>query len=137
MKYIILVVFIMLSGCQNSKDKLLETDKSQVNTRSYQTKSFDGISREELLQAAIATMQDLGFVIMHGDYNLGLVSANRPSHRTKMTVTARAKNKNIMLLRVSAQKRNREISEPEFYKNFFLVLRKSLFIEKNNTNSEN
>lgn len=131
MRYFLLIMFLVVSGCVHSKDKLLETEKSQVETRSYQTETFDEITREELLQAAIAAMQDMGFVIMHGDYNLGLVSANRPSQGIKMTVTTREKDKNTILLRVAAQRGYGEISDPEFYRSFFTTLRKSLFLEQN------
>ena len=132
MKYIsIFVMLILFSGCVNSRDKTLGTQKTQVQTRSYQTETFDDISREELLQAAIATLQDLGFVIMHGDYNLGLVSAKKLGYAPiKMTLTTRKKNKNQILLRASGQQGIHEITDVGFYNQFFASVRKSLFLDK-------
>ena len=83
------LVLVSLSACQtDSRQQLLKTSESQVALRSIQTRVFDTTDREETLRMAIATLQDLGFVIDKADADLGAVSATkRDRYMLRMTVT--------------------------------------------------
>lgn len=58
---------LTLVGCSSVQKDVLETDQSQVQLRSYQSRSFDTTDRERVLRAIISTMQDLWFIIDKAD----------------------------------------------------------------------
>lgn len=85
----------LLTGCagferrheiqSDNWDQVLRSEESQVKVRNAQSRVFDTHDRETMLQAVIATYQDLGFQIEVLDPELGIVSgkkylsAERPS----------------------------------------------------------
>lgn len=55
--YSIILIPFFLYGCvTDSKKALFATDESQVQLRSYQTRSFDTSDTEKTLRTVIATM---------------------------------------------------------------------------------
>ena len=55
---------LALAACQtDSKQQVLLTDKTQVELRAIETRSFDTSDKLLTIRSVIATMQDLGFVI--------------------------------------------------------------------------
>ena len=76
-------------GCANSTSALLDGE-SQVKLRSMQSRKFDTNDKEKALRVAMATLQDLGFVIDEADNTLGTVSAtklhSRPIENQNMRV---------------------------------------------------
>lgn len=65
--------------------QVLKSEASQVKVRNAQSRFYDTKDRERMLQAIVATLQDLGFQISVLDERLGIVSgkkylaAERPS----------------------------------------------------------
>jgi hypothetical protein len=83
-----LVLFMSLTfqGCAmrwgtsiqwSSQSQILISEDSQVKLRSIQTRVFDTTDRAKIMQAAIATMQDLFFDIDVLDEDLGIVSGKK------------------------------------------------------------
>ena len=124
------MVLALASGCQSdSRQQLLATDKSQVALRSIQTRVFDTTDREKTLRTAIATLQDLGFVIDKADADLGAVTATKlDRYMLRLTVTVRPRGETQTLVRANGQYQDRPVEDPEPYQHFFVALERSMFL---------
>lgn len=126
----LLGLWLALPGCQYSARELLDTQESQVQLRSIQSRAFDTTEREKTLRTIIATLQDLGFVIDHADYILGSVSATKlENYLLRMTVTVRPRRTTQLLVRASARFNVTPVTEPEPYQRFFTALGRAMFLE--------
>ena len=126
----------LLSGCVTSSDeRMLETEKSQLELRQMQTRAFDATDREKTLRTIMATLQDLGFVIDKADATLGTVTATRLStsafhaNSMRMTVTVRPHGDQQLLVRASGQLNEKAVVNPAVYQEFFSALSKAMFLE--------
>jgi len=120
---------LVVLGCATTKDKLLDSDSSQLQLRSIQTRAFDTTDREKTLRTVIATLQDLGFVIDKADATLGTVSATKLNrYALRMTVTVRPRGETQLLVRANAQYELRSVVDPEPYQEFFTSLEKAMFL---------
>lgn len=128
-----LVCLSLLSGCATTNQRVLDSgDTTQLQKRSYQSRTFDTADKERVLRAAISTLQDLGFVIDRADLMLGSISGTKlDGHQTKITVSARPKGSDRMLVRANAQFNVTPIEDPKQYQDFFASLEKSLFLAAN------
>ena len=81
---LILGVAVIMNGCVSTKDRLLDSDTSQVQLRSMQVRAFDTINRERMLRTVIATLQDLGFVLDAGELGLGTVTGTKYIDKSPM-----------------------------------------------------
>jgi hypothetical protein len=124
-----------LSGClATTTDRVLDTgDQTQLQRRSYQSRSFDTADKDRVLRATISTLQDLGFVIDRADHTLGVVSGTKLNiYQLKMTVSVRPKGKEQMLVRANAQFNVKPVEDPQQYQDFFVSLEKALFLTAHN-----
>lgn len=121
---------LLLSGCATTNQRVLDAgDETQLQKRSYQSRTFDTPDKEKVLRATISTLQDLGFVIDRADIVLGSVSGTKlDRNQIKMTVSVRPKGKDRMLVRANAQFNIKPIEDPKQYQDFFVSLEKSLFL---------
>lgn len=123
---------LLLSACamQTTNERILDTgEESQLQKRSYQSRSFDTSDKEVVMRAIISTMQDLGFIIDRADLVLGTVSGTKLDYnQIKMTVSVRPRGETQMLVRANAQFNLRPIEDPKQYQDFFSSLEKSLFL---------
>jgi PBP1b-binding outer membrane lipoprotein LpoB len=124
-----LLSITLLGGCVSMRDDVLGTQNSQVQTRNYQSRSFDTKDREMVLRSVVSTMQDLGFIIDRADETLGTVSGTSFTHSSKLTVSVRTAGQNQILVRANAQAGLNEIDDPIAYQNFFNSLSQSLFLD--------
>lgn len=131
MKLFFIGVFaIILSGCVTTNQSVLDSNQSQVELRSIQTRTFDTSNKSKTMRAVIATLQDLGFVLDSADDTLGTVSATKLNgYRIKMTVTVRPQNSKSMLVRANAQYNIDPITDPKTYQDFFVALEKAMFLQ--------
>lgn len=83
---LVLFMGLILQGCAmrwgtaiqwNSQSQILTSKDSQVKLRSIQTRVFDITDRIKIMQAVVATMQDLFFDIDVLDEDLGVVSGKK------------------------------------------------------------
>ena len=133
MRYLFTAVLLslsLLSGCATTNQRVLESgDETQLQKRSYQSRTFDTADKEKVLRATISTLQDLGFVIDRADLMLGSVSGTKlDGHQIKITVSVRPKGTDRMLVRANAQFNITPIEDPKHYQDFFASLEKSLFL---------
>lgn len=127
---LVVIVFLLLSvGCATTQQRLLDSDSSQVQLRSIQTRAFDTIDKEKTLRTVISTLQDLSFVIDKADATLGTVSATKLKHYAlRITVTVRQRGETQLLVRANAQYNVQPITDPELYQEFFAALGKAMFL---------
>ncbi|MCZ6802928.1 MAG: hypothetical protein O7D86_03065 [Proteobacteria bacterium] len=130
---IVVIALIGISGCQTrSRDQLLKTNVSSVETRSMQTRAFDTKDKNKTLRTIIATLQDLSFVVDKADEVLGSVSATKlDGYQLRMTVTVRPRGESQLLVRANAQYNLTAVDDPEVYQDFFTALAKSMFLTAN------
>ena len=132
MKKNILVIIgflFLLIGCATTQQRLLDSDSSQLQLRSIQTRAFDTTDKDKTLRTVMATLQDLGFVIDDADSTLGTVSATKLNYYSlRMTVTVRPRGETQMLVRANAQYNVTPITDPETYQQFFTSLEKAMFL---------
>lgn len=126
---------LCLSGCfATTTDRILDTgDQTQLQRRSYQSRSFETADKDRVLRATISTLQDLGFVIDRADHTLGVVSGTKLNiYQLKMTVSVRPRGKEQMLVRANAQFNVKPVEDPQHYQDFFISLEKALFLTAHN-----
>lgn len=128
----ILLVFVLaaLVGCNTSKKQVLAS-ASQVEVRSYQTRTYDTDDKIKVLRAVMSTLQDLGFVIDKADDVIGIVSATKlQGYALSMSVSVRP-NGQQMVVRANAQFNLNAVEEPGPYQDFFASLDKGMFLDYN------
>ena len=127
---LLLIVFcLFVVGCATTQEQLLDSDSSQVQLRSIQTRAFDTTDKEKTLRTVISTLQDLEFVIDKADATLGTVSATKLKHYAlRITVTVRPRGETQLLVRANAQYNVTPITDPEPYRQFFTALEKAMFL---------
>lgn len=73
----IIAIALLFSSCQSSRNRLLESEQSQVKLRQIQTRAFDTTDKPKMLRAILSTLQDLGFIIDKADMDLATISATK------------------------------------------------------------
>lgn len=129
------IIFFILAmgiimGCANTARKAFDTDASQVQLRSIQTRAFDTTDKKMMMQNVISTMQDLDFVIDKADFLLGSVTGTKyfQNKIITMSVTVRPRGETQLLVRASGQYGLKNIKDAQTYQDFFTALGKSLFL---------
>ncbi|GAB4389093.1 MAG: hypothetical protein Kow0025_12280 [Thermodesulfovibrionales bacterium] len=124
------LALVLAAGCASTQERLLDSESSQLQLRSIQSRAFDSTDMEKTLRSVIATLQDLGFVIDKADAALGTVTATK-LHRyvLRMTVTVRPRGETQLLVRASAQYELTPVDDPEPYQQFFAALQKAMFLD--------
>jgi len=127
---LVLIVFsFFVIGCATTQQRLLDSDSSQLQLRSIQTRAFDTTDKEKTLRTVMTTLQDLGFVIDKADSTLGTVSATKLNYYSlRITVTVRPRGETQMLVRANAQYNVTPITDPIPYQQFFASLEKAMFL---------
>ncbi len=120
-------------GCDSSRKQVLAAHESQVELRSMQSRIFHTTDKIRTLRTAMATLQDLGFVIDKADDVLGSVSATKlDRYVVRVTVSVRPHGEGQMLVRANAQYKLKAIEEPEPYQQFFAAFEKAMFLTAHN-----
>ncbi len=116
------------SGCTSTPKA---TDGAvALKLRAMQTRAFDTTNMNQAVRVAMATLQDLGFVLDNADAELGSVTATKFSQAAiKMTVTVRKRGETQLLVRANAQYNVTPVEDAIFYQQFFAAYSKSMFLE--------
>ena len=126
-----LVLVLMLSACVSTQKRLLDSDTSQLQLRSIQTRAFDTTDRELMLRTVMATLQDFGFALDAGEVAMGTVTGVEwlRADLMRLTVSVRPRGETQLLVRANCQIGNVLVNDPVPYQRFFAALSKSLFLE--------
>jgi hypothetical protein len=128
----ILAMLLFAAGCQSPSKTALDGG-NQVKLRSIQSRVFDTGDKDTAIRVAMATMQDLGFVIDAGDLDLGTVSATKlDNYAMRMTVSVRNKGTTQVIVRASAQFNLKAVEDPVPYQQFFAAYEKAMFLKAQN-----
>ena len=128
----LLLCLSLLGGCAvNAQKGVLDTSgEASLKLRQMQTRYFDTSDKKKTVEAVIATLQDLGFVLDKASLELGSVTATKlAGYRLRMTVTVMPRGAEQMTVRASAQFGISPIEDPIPYQHFFDALAKSLFLQ--------
>lgn len=126
---ILIASVFIFTGCATTQQRLLDSESSQVQLRSIQTRAFDTIDKEKTLRTIMSTLQDLGFVLDKADATLETVSATKlKGYALRMTVTVRPRGETQLLVRANAQYNVQPVTDPEPYQQFFTSLEKAMFL---------
>lgn len=133
-KQLFLLPILLLGGCQmDSRQQVLATTNTQAAQRAISTRVFDTSDQTKVFQAAISTLQDLGFIVERADKVLGTVSATRAGvNLVRFTVSLRPMGTTRTIVRASGQLDQHELSDPAPFQRFFDSLSQSLFLQANN-----
>lgn len=116
------------SGCA-STPKATDGEVA-LKLRAMQTRAFDTTDVNKAIRTAMATLQDLGFVVDTADAELGSVTASKlDKYVIKMTVTARKRGDTQLLIRANAQYNVLPVEDANFYQQFFTAYSKAMFLE--------
>ena len=128
-----LIIFVLGGGCASKPPDNIMDGASQVELRSYQSRTFDTTDKIAMLRNVIATLQDLGFVVDKADEDLGAITGTKLNgYRIRMTVVVRPRGETQLLVRANAHYNLEPIEDPRPYQDFFVSLEKSLFLTAHN-----
>lgn len=120
----------LLAACEMSKAHLLKPPEEQAALRAMQTRVFDTTDEQATLRTALATLQDLGFVIDTGNVPLGIVSATKlEGDFARIMVTVKRQGEKQTAVRASLQVGVSTVTDPATYQEFFAALSKAMFLE--------
>ncbi|MDR2694909.1 MAG: hypothetical protein LBC79_00820 [Deltaproteobacteria bacterium] len=128
---LILLCACFLGGCAApAKRGVLDMDgESQVKIRQMQTRYYDTTDKKKTMESAVATLQDLGFIIDKASFDLGSLSATKlKGYSLRMTVSVMPRGQRMMV-RANAQYNIRAVTDPGPYQQFFDALSKSMFLQ--------
>ncbi len=125
----VLLFLSLFVGCATTQQRLLDSDESQLQLRSVQSRAFDTSDKEKTLRTVIATLQDLGFLVDKADATLGMVTATKlDRYELRMTITVRPRGEKQLVIRASAQYEQTTVNDPRPYQQFFAALEKAMFL---------
>lgn len=126
---LLMLTTIGYTGCATMQQRLLDSDGSQVQLRSIQSRVFDTTDKEKTLRTVMATLQDLGFVIDEADSLLGMVTATKLNrYALRITVSVRPRGEKQLVVRANCQYENAPVVDPEPYQQLFTSLEKAMFL---------
>lgn len=124
------VVLVLAVGCASTQARLLDSDQSQIQLRSIQTRAFDTTDRDKTLRTAMLTLQDLGFVLTSGEAGIGSITGSKWNRGVmRITVSVRPRGDTQMLVRANCQLGSELVKDPVPYQMFFAALSKAMFLE--------
>jgi hypothetical protein len=123
-------VILLLGACASTDyDPYVAATANQLETRSYQTREFSSVGRQQLMQAMVATLQDYHFRIGEVDTDLGTITAyqnTRSAGRTELTIFVKPRGDERHSVRINMLTGIKVENEPGLYQKFFTAVRKKL-----------
>jgi hypothetical protein len=131
---ILLCLGISLNACATAggEPPPILSKQSPVALRAMQIRAFDTTSKRRMIQAVIATLQDLGYTVEKIDYPSGTISAAK-LEALRLTVVIYPHGPSQISVRANAIVRvataSTQVDDPEFYRKlFFEPLSRAVFL---------
>jgi hypothetical protein len=128
-----------LTGCVAADyDPYVAAVENQLETRSYQTRRFEGTAQDALISALIGTLQDYHFRIQRVDPDLGVITAyqvTRSEHpsrlggRTELTILIQDRGERRYQVRINMTIGPKVQDQGALYQKFFTAVSKRLHYE--------
>jgi len=119
-----------LCGCVSTQERLLDSDTSQLQLRSIQSRAFETSDQMKTLRTVMLTLQDLGFTLTSAEAGVGSVTASKWNRGLMIiTVSVRPRGETQMLVRANCQIDKVLVNDPVPYQMFFSALAKAMFLE--------
>ena len=124
------LLFAIIGGCAVEPAQLFPSPEAQARLRAMQCRVFDTDDERRTLRTAIATLQDLGFVIDDGHAALGFVAATKlEGEETTVFVSLRPLGGRRTVVRASVHGPDGGVLDsPELYQAWFTALSKAMFL---------
>jgi len=124
------LLLISVGGCVSTQERLLDSDTSQLQLRSFQSRAFDTTDQVKTLRTVMLTLQDLGFILTSAESGVGSVTASKWNRSLMIiTVSVRPRGETQMLVRANCQIDKELVNDPVPYQMFFSALAKAMFLE--------
>ena len=149
------LALLVLAGCASPPPSMIDSTKSQLAVREYQTRTYETTDTAMVMKAVLNALQDEGFIVKTANTELGLITASKEKsdrewhggilyaydvtyswdcsanvslfgRETKVRVNVRLTTKRSP----SGKETISEIDDPTFYQGFFSKVDKSVFIQK-------
>src|SRR3954463_13584157 len=121
---------VALGGCQSELHDFSQPPESPAKLAAMRSRIFPTADRRRTLRAAIAALQELGFVVDRADFAAGSVSAAKAEeYLLRVTVTAVAQGADRLVVRAVARYDVTPVLEPDPYEKFFAALARALALE--------
>lgn len=133
---LMVVPLCVLGGCQTPPPQVVTaSQKSVVELRAMQGRTFDTSDRAKTIRAVIATLQDLGYSIEKVETGAGTVTGRKLS-ALQLTASVFPRGEKRMIVRANAvvttESGSAQVDAPEFYQQlFFEPLSKAMFLTAN------
>ncbi len=133
----VILIFSLTACVANQKPPVVLSEKSAVELRAMQSRTFETHDEKKVFRAILAVMLDLGYAVTSLEPKAGTITGNKLaqldltasiSASDEKTTTVRAN----AVVKISPQKEipPHQVDSPEFYqKRFFEPLSQALFLD--------
>jgi hypothetical protein len=78
-----LLLSLFVAGCATIPEDTFVVDSTQLEQRQLETRRYDDLTEEQILQASANVLQDLGFTIGESELKLGIITASKQREGTE------------------------------------------------------
>ena len=133
----VIALAVLIGGCAHSDyDPFVSGVDRQLETRVYQTREFESLQYEHLMQAVVSTLLDHHFRLSHVNRELGTISAQQHTkltlgrgvnNRTEATVFVRPLEAKSFAVRLNMTIGPEVENRAQLHQHFFAALDRKLF----------
>ena len=130
------LVILFITGCSHTDyDPFVSGVDKQLETRVYQTRQFEDLQYQHLMQAVLSTLMDHHFRLLHVNRELGTISAQQHTKhrmgrgvnfRTEATVFIRPADTDSYSVRLNMTIGPEVDARAELHQQFFAALDRKL-----------
>jgi hypothetical protein len=124
------LALLALAACESGLHDFSKPPESPAKLAAMRSRVFATGDKPKALRAAIAALQELGFVIDRADFAAGSVSgAKADDYLLRWTVTAASAGAGRLLVRAVLRYDVTTVLEPEPYEKIFAILARHLALD--------
>ena len=124
------LALVALAACESGLHDFSKPPESPAKLAAMRSRVFATADKPKALRAAIAALQELGFVVDRGDFAAGSVSgAKADEYLLRWTITAAPAGAGRLLVRAVLRYDVTPVLEPEPYQKVFAILARLLALD--------